>query len=59
MANPKKTKNGKWTVLVYDYKDEDGKQHYKRITADTKHQCILLAAQFQMENGIKKFENSN
>lgn len=54
MAKPKKTKNGKWTVRVYDYKDADGKQHYKRITADTKDQCMLLAAQFQTEKGTKK-----
>ena len=54
MAKPKKTKNGKWTVRVYDYKDADGKQHYKRITANTKDQCMLLAAQFQTEKGTKK-----
>jgi len=47
MAKPKKTKSGNWSVKVYAYQDADGKQHYKRITADTKAQCELLAAQFR------------
>lgn len=54
MAKPKQTKSGKWTVRVYDYQDPDGTQHYKRITADTKDQCALLAAQYQAGKGIKK-----
>ena len=28
MAKPKKNKNGKWTVRVYDYTDENGKLLY-------------------------------
>lgn len=47
MAKPKRTKSGKWSVKVYAYQDADGKQHYKRITADTKAQCEFLAAQFR------------
>ena len=47
MAKPKKTKSGKWTVKVYAYTDADGRQHYKRITAETKQKCEFLAAQFR------------
>jgi len=47
MAKPKKTKSGNWSVKVYAYQDADGKQHYKRITADTKAKCEFLAAQFR------------
>jgi len=47
MSKPKKTKSGKWSVKVYAYQDADGKQHYKRITADTKQKCEYLAAQFR------------
>lgn len=47
MAKPKKTKSGKWTTKVYAYTDTDGRQHYKRITADTKAKCEFLAAQFR------------
>ena len=47
MAKPKKTKSGNWSVKVYAYQDADGKQHYKRITADTKAQCEFLAAKFK------------
>ncbi len=44
MAKAKKTKTGKYTIRVYDYQDANGKQHYKRITADTKTECERLAA---------------
>ena len=54
MTKPTKTKTGKWTIRLYDYQDETGKQHYKRITADTKDQCALLAAQYQADKARKK-----
>ena len=47
MAKPKKTKSGKWTIRVYDYQDENGKQYYKRITRDTKAECEYAAAQYR------------
>lgn len=54
MPTPKRMENGKWTIRVYDYQDADGKQHYKRITADTKARCAQLAAVYQLEKGKKK-----
>lgn len=54
MAKPKKTKTGKWTVRVYDYTDEAGKKHYRRITTDTKAECELQAARIRTsERGPK------
>lgn len=47
MAKPKKTKSGNWSVKVYAYQDADGKQHYKRVTAETKAKCEFLAAQYR------------
>ena len=47
MAKAKKTKSGKWTIRVYDYQDENGKQYYKRITRDTKAECELAAAEYR------------
>lgn len=56
MAKARKNKNGTWTIRVYDYKDENGKDHYKRFTKDTKAQCELAAAQYRSSDrsAIKK-----
>ena len=54
MLKPKKTKSGKWTVRVYDYQDAEGKQHYKRITEDTRDACIVAASLFRAEKSTKK-----
>lgn len=54
MPKPKKTKSGKWTIRCYDYTDKDGKQHYKRITEDTRDACIVAASLFRAEKGKKK-----
>lgn len=56
MAKAKKTKSGKWTVRVYAYTDEFGKQHFKRITAETKAACERLAAQFRYSENRRKSE---
>ena len=49
----KKTKNklpsGNFRVQVFDYKDEDGKKHYKSFTAPTKAEAQYLAAQWKTE----------
>lgn len=42
---PRKTKSGNWRVRVY-VGQEDGKQHYKSITAPTKAECLHKAAVF-------------
>lgn len=47
MATARKMKNGKYSVLVYDYQDDDGKQHYKRFTAPTKKEAEALASQYK------------
>lgn len=49
MATPKKNRNGNWTILVYVGKDSDGKNRYKRFTAETKKEVLLLAEDFQKE----------
>lgn len=36
MATAKKTKSGKWRVLIYVYTDENGKRHYKSFTDKSK-----------------------
>lgn len=48
MAKITKTKSGSWTVLVYDYTDERGKKHYKRITEPTKSECSYSAKVFEL-----------
>lgn len=46
MATPKKLPSGSWRCQVFDYTDENGKKHYRSITAPTKKECALLAAEF-------------
>lgn len=47
MPTAKKTKSGSYSVSVYDYKDANGKQHYKRFTAPTKKEAEKLANQYK------------
>lgn len=55
MATAKKTKNGKWRVLVFDYTDEYGKRHYKSFTAKSKKEAEKAAKRFQvLENRDKE-----
>lgn len=49
MATAKKTKSGKYSVLVFDKMDENNKRIYKRFTADTKKDAELLAAQYRIQ----------
>lgn len=46
MAKAKKLPSGSWRVLLYVGTDENGKKKRKSITADTKKEAELLAAQF-------------
>lgn len=59
MATAKKTKSGKWRVLVFDYKDRDGKRHYKSFTADSKRKAEKLALDYQLngERGEPSYED--
>ena len=43
MAKAKKLKSGNYRVLVPDYKDENGKWHYKSFTAKTKKEAEYMA----------------
>lgn len=53
MLKPRK-RGDKWSIRVYDYMDADGKQHYKRITADTYDACKDAAKIFLAEKDKKK-----
>ena len=46
MAKAKKLKSGNYRVLVPDYKDENGKWHYKSFTATTKKEAEYMAMEF-------------
>lgn len=46
MAKAKKLPSGSWRVQVFDYKDLDGKNHYKSFTAPTKREAEFSAAQW-------------
>lgn len=50
-----KTPSGKWKVRIYDYVDQDGKQHMRSFTADTKTKAEYLAAEYQ--NKRDRFQN--
>lgn len=49
MSKPRKLSSGNWTIPVYDYKDENGKRHFRSFTAPSKAEVELLAAQFKAE----------
>lgn len=38
--------SGNYNALVYDYTDENGKRHYKSITAESKKEVKILVAEF-------------
>ena len=54
MANPRKTKSGKWNIRVYSHTDKNGKQIYKCITASSRLECERLALQYRENNGFKR-----
>lgn len=49
MARKKKNAlpSGNIRIQVYDYTDVDGKKHYKSFTARTKHDALLLVAEWR------------
>ena len=47
MANAKKLPSGAWNASVYSHTDENGKRKYISITANTKNECELKAAEFK------------
>lgn len=58
MARAKKQKNGHWRVLVYDFTDQNGKRHYKSITADTKAEAEYLAMEYK-RNKASRLKKGN
>lgn len=46
MPKAKKLPSGNWRVRVYDGKDQNGKDHYRSFTAETKKQAEYLAAEY-------------
>lgn len=55
MATPKKMKSGRWRAQVYLGR-RDGKNIYASVTADTKNECALKAAQLKVQGLPKKAE---
>lgn len=49
MAKAKKLPSGNWRVQVFDYKDENGKNHYRSYTAPTKKEAEYMAIVFKKE----------
>ncbi len=54
MANAKKLPSGSWRIQVFDYTDENGKNHYRSFTSNDKSlrgkkELELLAVQYQIE----------
>lgn len=50
MADAKRTKNGKYTVLVYIGTDSNGKKKYKRFTDKDKIRCERMASEYADEH---------
>ena len=46
MARAKKLSSGNWRTQVFDYKDKNGKSHYRSFTAETKAESEQLASEF-------------
>lgn len=46
MAKAKKLPSGSWRVQVFSYRDKDGKAHRESITAPTKAEAEMKAAQY-------------
>lgn len=55
MAKAKKLPSGAWRCQVYDYTDDNGKRHYKSITAESRKEAEYMAAEFALN---KKEKNS-
>ena len=54
MAKAKKLPSGNWRVQVFDYKDENGKNHYRSYTAPTKAEAEYMAAFFKRSRPPKE-----
>ena len=59
MAKAKKLKSGNYRVLVPDYKDENGKWHYKSFTAQTKKEAEYMAMEFTHDRENRELTYTN
>lgn len=57
MANAMKLPSGSWRVQVFDYKDVDGKKHYKSFTSPDKREAEFMAAQWAIGKADMAAEN--
>lgn len=57
MANATKLPSGSWRVQVFDYKDVDGKKHYKSFTSPDKREAEFMAAQWAIGKADMAAEN--
>lgn len=57
MAKAKKLPSGSWRVQVFNYKDVNGKGHYKSFTASTKREAEFLAAEWAAGKSITNADN--
>lgn len=48
---PRKLKSGSWNVSVYVGKDENGKKHYRSVTAKTRKECLTKAQGITVKHG--------
>ena len=51
--------SGNFRTQIYDYTDQNGKRHYKSITADSKKEVKRLAAEFVLEREENRTEATN
>ena len=50
MAKAKKTPSGRWRVLLYTGKDENGKRIYRSFTADSRREAEFAASEYAATN---------
>ena len=53
MAKAKKTKSGKWTIRVYAYQDETGKQHFIVVVAEGIGHVEEICKKIEAATGIE------
>ena len=46
---PHKLPSGKWRIQIYDYTDEQGKQHKKSFTHSDKKELLRIVAEYQIK----------
>ncbi len=46
---PRKTPSVKWRIQIYDYTDDQGKQHKKSFTHSDKKELLRIVAEYQIK----------